>query len=263
MRLSGSEWAGKYDVLQMLRKHYGARAWWAAIAIRSEMRHLGGMIDQTYLPILRLVAEDAKRVEIDWSGVKERRRPIRFFDSPHTRWKKTYGNFVRELEWAYRELHGYLSEPDFEDLVVSTMGYRLDSWIGWTKRLLRRLDARAPGGLGASFDRPEVARMNAKFMAVASPIVGEIEVLGVENGVVVCYIPDCAMHKVVSDTEPQTYACLYGCKAACEAFMGPDDPMTIHFEPNLPAFDCLMRVGAGRSNLNRDLDARRGEVRAS
>ena len=115
----------------------------------------------------------------------------------------------------------------------------------------------------AGVNRPDVARMNAKFMAVASPIVGEIEVRGVEDGVVVCYIPDCAMHKVVSDTEPQTYACLYGCKAACEAFMGPDDPMTIHFEPNLPTFDCIMRVGAGRSIPARAADATSVKARAS
>ena len=55
------------------------------------------------------------------------------------------------------------------------------------------------------------------------------------------YIPNCAMHTVVSDTQPQTNACLYGCKAACEAYMA-DGPMTIHFEPNLPAFDCRMWI---------------------
>lgn len=232
-------------MLEHLRDQYGAGAWWAAFVMRSEMKHLGGIVDETYLPILRLVHEDPDRVESAWESVKAQRNPVRRFDSPRTRWKKTYGNFVRELEWAYGELKSRMAERDFEDLVVYTMCGRMESWVGGMKKWLRRLDSRAPGGLGASMRSPSSEKMSARSMAMMAPIVGDIEIRGVEDGVTVCYIPDCAMHKVVSETEPQTNACLYGCKAACEAFMGPDDPMSIHFEPNLPAFDCIMRVRIG------------------
>ncbi len=223
-------------MLEKLRKQYGIKAWWGAFVMRSEMKHLGGIVDQTYLPILRLAVNDPDRIERDWEAVKAQRGVIRRWDSPYARWKKTYGNFVRELEWAYGELKPTMSERDFEDLVVFTMCSRLEEWVGWMKPLLKRMDQGSSGGPGSA------AKISSRSMATMWPIVGDIEVRGVEDGVAVCYIPDCAMHTVVSETEPQTNACLYGCKAACEAFMGPDDPMSIHFEPNLPGFDCVMRV---------------------
>jgi hypothetical protein len=228
------------SALRELRRHYGATAWWGAFVMHSEMRHLGGLVEQTYLPILRLVADDPVAIQRDWDAVKAARRRIRRFDSPHARWEITYGNFVRELDWAYRELHARLPEPDFEALVVSTMCERVDAWIGGLKRRLAERNGRSPGPMSAG-------RASARMMALTSPIVGDVEIRGVEDGALTIYIPECAMHKVVSDTEPQTYACLYGCKASFEAYMGPDDPMTIHFEPNLPAFDCVMRVSVGAS----------------
>ncbi len=232
-------------MLERLREQYGLKACWGAFVMWSEMKHLGGLIEETYVPILRLMDQDPDRVERDWEAVKAQRNEITRWDSPHARWKKTYGNFVRELEWAFGELKPRMSERDFEDLVVHTMCGRLDAWVGWMKPLLERLDQRAPGGMGSATRDSNAAKINARSMAMMWPIVGDVEVRGVEDGVIVCYIPDCAMHTVVSETEPQTNACLYGCKAACEAFMGPDAPMSIHFEPNLPAFDCVMRVSMG------------------
>lgn len=249
-----------------IRAEYGLKAWWSAYVMRTEMKHLGGIVEQTYLPILRLVCDEADQVDRDWQQVKAARKQVRRWDSPHQRWRKTYGNFVRELEWAYAELKPRLSEPDFEHLVVTTMGERMDEWVGWMKPLLARLDRRTPGGLGAATKGPSAARMNARSMAMVAPIVGDVEVRGVDDGLIECYIPDCAMHTVVSREVPQTNACLYGCKAACEAFLGPDDPMSIHFEPNLPAFDCIMRVSmdgrpadpALRSSTKTDSDTRAG-----
>ncbi len=254
-------------MIEMMRRHYGAKAWWGAFVMHSEMRHLAGIVDETYLPILRLVSDDPRQIERDWSAIRSERWKVNWWDSPHERWRKTYGNFVRELEWSYGELRARLSEPDFEDLVVTSMCARLDEWIGWTKAMMKRLDRRAPGGIAASMGGASATTMNARAMAMVSPIVGDIEVRGVQAGLIECYIPDCAMHTVVSTERPQTNACLYGCKAACEAFLGPDDVMSIHFEPNLPAFDCIMRVSmdgqpadparraASRKTTAREVDA--------
>lgn len=233
-----------------LRTHFGLRAWWGALMMHSEMRHLGGIVDETLLPILRLVSDEPDVASTEWAAVVAERRPIHWWSTPYQRWERTYGNFVRELDWAYRELRHHLAAPDFEALVVDAQNARMDAWVGWSKRLLARSRSRRPapdrpprtgGGLRPLPDGP-AKRITEASMAAMWPIVGDIEVLGVEDGVLVCHIPDCAMHKVVSDTEPQTDACLYGCKLACEAFLGPGEPMTLHFEPNLPAFDCTMRV---------------------
>ncbi|MEZ5171269.1 MAG: hypothetical protein R3A49_11050 [Acidimicrobiia bacterium] len=229
-------------MFERLREQYGLKAWWGAFVMRSEMKHLGGLVEETYVPILRLMDDDPDRIERDHRAVTARRNEITWWDSPYARWKKTYGNFVREFEWASGELEARMSQPDFEDLIVSTLGGRMENWVGWVKRLLRRLDERSPEGIGSAMSGSRATEINARSMATMWPIVGDIEIRGVDDGVIECYIPDCAMHKVVSDTEPQTNACLYGCKATCEAFLGPEVPMSIHFEPNLPAFDCVMRV---------------------
>ncbi len=231
-------------MFESIKEQYGLKAWWGAFVMRSEMKYLGGIVDHTYLPILRLTVDDPSRVEKDWAAVKAGRDQIKLWDSPYARWKKTYGNFVRELEWAYGELKPTMSEADFEDLVVFTMCGRLEEWVGWMKPLMKRMPRGSSGG-GSASGGSSVDEIGSRSLGAMWPIVGDIEVKGVEDGVIICHIPDCAMHWVVSETEPQTNACLYGCKAACEAFMGPDDPMSIHFEPNIPAFDCVMRVATG------------------
>ncbi len=235
-------------MLDKLKLHFGLRAWWGAFVMWSEMKHLGGIVDETYLPILRLMYDDPDVVEREWENVKAQRNEIRPWDTPHIRWKKTYGNFVRELDWAYSELRPRMAHADFEDLVVFTMCSRMDSWVGWMKPLLRRSDQPGSASTGSARSDEISAKISAWSLASMSPIVGEMELTGFDDGVAVFHIPDCAMHTVVSETEPQTDACLYGCKAACEAFMGPEVPVSIHFEPNLPAFDCEMRFAMGNKS---------------
>jgi hypothetical protein len=213
--------------------------------MHSEMKHLGTLVEQTYLPILRLVHDDPGRVEADFAEVRAQRERVTPWSSPRRRWQVTYGNFVREMDWAFGELEPHLAKPDFEDLVITTVGSRLESWIGWLKPFMARANARTPGGMGAAMEKAG-RRMDTAMVAMTAPIVGEVEVRSSEGGVIELFVPDCAMHTVVSRTQPQTRACLYGCKAACEAFMA-DGPMTIRFEPNLPAFDCRMWLTVGNA----------------
>ena len=235
------------------RHEWGLEAIWCAFVMRSEMKHMGTLVEQTYLPILRLVHEDFHRVEKGYAGVRARRKRVQPWSSPRRRWEVTYGNFVRELEWACGELKPRLSEPDFEDLIVTTIGSRMADWIGWMKPMMARADRRTPGGMAAAMKKAG-RRMDAAMIAMTAPIVGEVEVRSSEGGTIEMYIPECAMHTVVSRTEPQTNSCLYGCKAACEAYMA-DGPMTIHFEPNLPAFDCRMWVTVRGANDGAERDA--------
>lgn len=226
--------------MRRLRHEWGLEAIWCAFVMRSEMKHMGNLIEQTYLPVLRLTHEDFDRVERGWAGVRARRKRTQPWSSPRKRWAVTYGNFVRELEWACEELKSRLPEKEFEELIVTTMGSRLDDWIGWMKPMMTRADKRTPGGMGKAMKKAG-RRMDVALIAMTAPIVGEVEVRGEKDGRIEMYVPDCAMHTVVSRTQPQTNACLYGCKAACEAYMA-DGPMAIEFEPNLPAFDCTMWI---------------------
>ena len=89
-------------MLRRLRYEWGFEAIWSAFVLRSEMQHMGTLIEQTYLPILRLVHEDFDRVERGYAGVRARRKRTSLLSSPRRRWAVTYGNFVRELRVGVR-----------------------------------------------------------------------------------------------------------------------------------------------------------------
>lgn len=230
-----------------LRENYGPRAIWDDLVMRSQLKRVGGIVEETYLPILRLLADDPEKVDREYEAVRARRREPSLRDSPRESWKKRYGNFVRELEWVCSELRPRMAEPDFHELVTSTIAGRLESWIGWMKPMMESGEKGLSGGMKEMYEGPLGKRM-AGVVGLSSFLVGPLEIRSVEDGVIETYIPRCAMHTVVSETEPQTYACLYGCKAACERLFGPDDVMAFEFEPNLPEFDCVLRIRMGRRN---------------
>ena len=90
--------------------HWGPQAWIDMVmSKRMLVDRAGLLVPYTFLPILRLSA-DAAQIDRDWSEIKSRREAIRRFDSPRERWRKRYGNFVREAEWALLELRKHFSQ---------------------------------------------------------------------------------------------------------------------------------------------------------
>jgi len=77
------------------------------------------VISHTFVPILRL-SGDREQVDRDYAEIKSRREVIRWHDSPREKWRKRYGNFVREIEWALLELRQYYSQAQYEEIVIGT-----------------------------------------------------------------------------------------------------------------------------------------------
>ena len=77
------------------------------------------LVSHTFVPILRL-SGDKEQVDRDYEEIKSRREVIKWSDSPREKWRKRYGNFVREVEWALLELRKYFSPKQFEDIVIGT-----------------------------------------------------------------------------------------------------------------------------------------------
>jgi len=77
------------------------------------------IINHTFVPILRL-SGDPEQVDRDYDAIKSRREVLKWYDSPREKWRKRYGNFVREAEWALLELRRYYSQKQFYDIVVGT-----------------------------------------------------------------------------------------------------------------------------------------------
>ena len=73
------------------------------------------LISHTFVPILRLSGEK-EQVDRDYTEIKSRRESIKWSDSPREKWRKRYGNFVREMEWALLELRKYYSQKQYEEI---------------------------------------------------------------------------------------------------------------------------------------------------
>ena len=67
------------------------------------------IISHTFVPILRLSGEK-EEVDLDYQAIKSHREAIARFDSPREKWRKRYGNFVREMEWALLELRKHYNQ---------------------------------------------------------------------------------------------------------------------------------------------------------
>jgi hypothetical protein len=78
------------------------------------------IVSHTFLPILRLSCNDREQLERDYQEIRSRREPIKLLTSPREKWRRRYGNFVREIEWALLELRKYYSQEQYEDIVIGT-----------------------------------------------------------------------------------------------------------------------------------------------
>ena len=74
------------------------------------------IITHSLLPILRL-SGDKEQIDRDYREIKSRRETVRWSDSPRQKWRKRYGNLVREVEWALLELRKYYSQKQYEEIV--------------------------------------------------------------------------------------------------------------------------------------------------
>ena len=77
------------------------------------------IVTHSLLPILRL-SGDKEQIDRDYKAIKSRRENVRWSDSPREKWRKRYGNLVREIEWALLELRKYYSQKQYEEIVIGT-----------------------------------------------------------------------------------------------------------------------------------------------
>ncbi len=100
--------------------NWGPQAWidmWMSNAML--VKKAMPIVSHTVVPILRLSGDKAQ-VDADYAEIKSRREVLRLFDSPREKWRKRYGNFVREVEWALLELRKYYSQKQYEEIVIGT-----------------------------------------------------------------------------------------------------------------------------------------------
>lgn len=211
------------------------------------------LVHYTFLPILRMTV-DPEQVDSEFAKIRARRETVRFFDSPRERWRKRYGNFVREAEWALLELRKHYSQQQYEDIVVGTsVALAHENSADFLKMMNSMSDQAAterPSGDGPR--KPEgFQKLAFEMFNPAGFLTGPAEVteLDPSAGSATMFVPDCAWHicaKAESLPNPDALpeqGCLLICKAPFEKlFAGANGGLSMEFEPHLPDTSCTVRM---------------------
>ena len=235
--------------------NWGPQAWIDMFMTnRMIVQQAGPLVPYTFLPILRMAA-DRERIDREWAEMRSRREKVRWLDSPRERWRKHYGNFVREAEWALLELRKHFTPAQYEDIVVGTsVALAHENSQGFLKMMNGMADARPSKG-GAVGDGPKQPSRFQKLMFEAFNPAGfltgpaEITEFDAANGVAVMEVPECPWHVCpAAESLPNPDAlpeqgCLLICKGAFEElFQGEGGGLKVEFEPHLPETSCTARM---------------------
>jgi hypothetical protein len=246
-------------------KKWNPQAWVDYITVKIMMGRIADVIPKTYVPILRLVCEDAGKVDEEYRRVVAMREPIRLFDSPRDKWRILYGSYVRELEWVFGELSKHFPKDEYEELVVDIMARAIKDCLGAILPSVEKStrtsdeadrDPHAPGKkpsaiarwLAHTFEGAMSGWLGKWVMAHMSPInaiVGPVEMKLLPGEGIEMYIPRCWMHTAPGSGRTQDQTCLLGCKGACERVFGPQSIAPMYFDPHLPEFSCTLTVKMG------------------
>ena len=213
------------------------------------------LISHTFLPILRL-SGDKEQVDRDYAEIKSRREVIRFLDSQSKKWRKRYGNFVREVEWALLELRKYYSQKQYEEIVIGTaVAISAETSADFLK-MMNSMGEKNKGKKTrpAKDGSTKPGRWSTFLFETFNPahwLTGPATITEYDpgRGLTVMEIPECGWHTCArSESLPNPNAlpeegCLNICKGPFEAlFNGAGGGLKMEFDPHLPETSCTVRM---------------------
>ena len=213
------------------------------------------IVSHTFVPILRL-SGDKEQVDRDYTAIRARREEIRWLDSPREKWRKRYGNFVREVEWALLELRKHFSQKQYEEIVIGTsvaLSHETSGdFLAMMNSMSDKNKSRKPRRSADGSGKP--GRWTKLMFSTFNPahwLTGAAEITHFDpaNGLTVMEIPDCAWHTcAAADSLPNPNAlpeegCLNICKGPFEVlFNGAGGGLKMEFDPHLPETSCTVRM---------------------
>lgn len=237
--------------------NWGPQAWidmWMSNAML--VKKAMPIVSHTFVPILRL-SGDKEQVDADYAEIKSRREVLHWYDSPREKWRKRYGNFVREVEWALLELRKHFNQKQFEEIVIGTsvaLSYETSGdFLNMMNSMSDKNKNKKPRKL-ASEGPQKPSRWSTFMFETFNPahwLTGPATITEYDpgNGLTVMHIPDCAWHSCGSqESLPNPNAlpeegCLHICKGPFEAlFKGDGGGLKMEFEPHLPETSCTVRM---------------------
>jgi hypothetical protein len=237
-----------------LLHQWGPQAWIDMVmSKRMLVDRAGPLVPYTFLPILRMSGDPAE-IDRGWAEIKQRREKIRLLDSPRERWRKRYGNFVREVEWALLELRRHFTQEQYEQIVVGTsvaLAHENSSDFLEMMNSMTEQSARATPGPDRGGEPSRMQQLAFEMFNPAGFLTGPAEITEYDpaGGRVTMFIPDCGWHScgdrrsLPNPEKLPEEGCLLICKASFEElFDGEESPLRIEFEPHLPDTSCTARM---------------------
>jgi len=231
-----------------LVKDWGPQACWDWLVGMHYFKRIALCVPLTFVPILRLCADDRDRVDALYGSLKALHEPIRWWDSPRERWRKFYGNMIREIEWACTELKKYFNKGAYEDLIVRVGEDYIDEILAPGLVFMDRLICMGKDHGHLVGDRANewigklVAAGFEKVLNISGFLAGDAVVREYDfrNGAMVMEVTDCLYLRAPRTKALPEEGCLLMCKGACEkAFAKYRGKMIM--EPGLPGTTCEMR----------------------
>ena len=214
------------------------------------------IISHTFVPILRLSGDKAQ-VDRDYAAIKSRREIIKWSDSPREKWRKRYGNFVREVEWALLELRKHYSQKQYEEIVIGTSVALSHETSADFLKMMNSMGEKnkrkktRPTRPGASAKPGRWTTFMFQTFNPAHWLTGPATITEFDpgNGRMVMEIPECGWHTCArAESLPNPNAlpeegCLNICKGPFEAlFNGEGGGLKMEFDPHLPEKSCTVRM---------------------
>ena len=232
---------------------WGLQAMVDLILGKLALRTLSPLVPHTLVPIIKLCSGNRSEAEAAYRIVLGHREPVRFFDSPGERWRKTYGNFVREIEWACSELRKYFNKRAYEDLVINATADYIKEALGpivdsmkkmmvTQSEFIRTKPARISDLLN-KFSGKMTVFLFEKVVNMTGWLAGNVEVreVNLREGMMVMEYTDCQMLRAPRLKNLPEESCLLACKGACEKLF-EDGPLRMTLDTRLPETTCEVRM---------------------
>jgi hypothetical protein len=213
------------------------------------------LVSHTFVPILRL-SGDKEQVDRDYAEIRSRREIVKWSNSPREKWRKRYGNFVREVEWALLELRKHYSQQQYEEIVIGTSVavsqetsgdfLKMMNSMGDKNKNKKTKPAKDGTGKPGRWTTFLFQTFNPAHWLTGPATIAEFDP---SNGRMVMEIPDCGWHTCArAESLPNPDAlpeegCLNICKGPFEAmFKGEGGGLKMEFDPHLPETSCTVRM---------------------
>ncbi len=217
------------------------------------LKRLYPLVPLTLVPIIKLCSDNREEVEAAYNIIRKQNEVVRFFDSPREKYRKIYGNFVREMEWACSELRRYFNKAAYEDLVINATADYLNLVLGsvislmiksmlFGKKLFEGKQSRL-----ADLINKVMSRMTAisfeHVINITSWLAGDVEIKEYDfrECSMVMEFKDCLMLRAPRLKNLPEECCLLGCKGGCEKVF-EKLPLGMTLDPRLPETTCEIRM---------------------